>query len=399
MTPKPGPKDLRGLLKLVLSGVCMGSADLIPGVSGGTICFILGIYSDLIESIRTFNMHAIALLARGRFWLFQRAVAWEFILSLGLGILFAFVTFSHLIHYLLEVPTYRGYLYAAFLGLVVGSVYFCMRQVRRWNSTRGIALVLGVIIAFVVTGINWQVEATEPLYDVRIALNTPEPVLNYDTTRSMITDVPQSTLAAMLAGQVLDPETIVYSHNENMEGTMSQFVQPREAKIVEPWLIACGAMASCALLLPGISGSYLLAAIGVYPMIIGALVDFLGGLANLHIDTPAALILVNVFIGILIGLTSFSRVVSWLLRHYHDITIAAMTGAMLGATRVLWPFHSFTYMIQPLKPHHPPTLVLLESLLPDFTTSQPWIALACLLIGFASVLILETIARLETIQK
>ena len=80
------PEGIRGVFKLILSGLCMGSSDLIPGVSGGTICFILGIYTDLIESIRTFNLHALALLAKGRFWLFQKAVAWEFILSLGTGV-------------------------------------------------------------------------------------------------------------------------------------------------------------------------------------------------------------------------------------------------------------------------------------------------------------------------
>ncbi len=394
MTPsKPAPQGIRGFFKLMLSGICMGSADLIPGVSGGTICFILGIYADLIESIRSFNFRALKLLARGHFWLFQKQVAWEFLLSLGSGIVIAFVSLSQLIHYWLEVPLYRGYLYSAFLGLVFGSVYFCMRQVRLWKWSRGVALGLGALLAFIFTGADWQIESTEPLYDVRIALNTPDPVLNYDTERSMITDVPQSTLAAMLAGQILSPDTIVYSHNENIEGTMAQFVTPREASVIEPWLIACGTMASCALLLPGISGSYLLTAIGVYPMIIGALVDFLSGLGNFRLDGPSGLILANVFIGILIGLTSFSRVVSWLLRHYHDLTIAAMTGAMVGATRVLWPFHSFTYMIQPLKPHHAPSLVLLEPLPPDFSTSQPWVALLYLLIGFAAVIALETIAR------
>ena len=282
------------------------------------------------------------------------------------------------------------------MGLVLGSVYFCTRQIRLWNWQRAVALTLGLVAAFWATGIDWHRKSSEPLYDVRIALNAPELVVNYDPVRSMITDVPQSTLAAMLAGEILSPDTIVYSHDMNKEGMMTQFVTPREAKVVEPWLIGCGAMASCALLLPGISGSYLLTAIGVYPMIMGALVDFIHGLANFSMDGPAGLILFNVLIGIIIGLSTFSHVVSWLLRHYHDLTIAAMTGAMVGATRVLWPFHNFTYMIQPLKPHHPPSLVLLDPLPPDFSTGQPWIALGFALTGFVVVLLLEMIAYKST---
>ncbi len=394
MPPKPAPAGLRGAIRLVLSGLCMGSADLIPGVSGGTICFILGIYSDLIESVRTFNLHAFSLLARGRFWLFQRAVAWEFLGSLGLGVACAFIMLSQLIHFLLEVPLYRGYLYAGFIGLVLGSVYFCKRQVRVWNWAKKSALLLGLGVAFWATGADWSTQTAEPLYDVQLVLNASTPLLNYDLTRSVLTNVPQSTLAAMLAGRVLSPGALVYNHDKRSEGAAAQFVTPRQARPIEPWLIICGAMASCALLLPGISGSYLLTAIGVYPMIIGALVDFVVGLGSLSVDWPASLVLVNVLIGIVIGLMSFSHVVSWLLKRYHDITIATMIGAMIGATRVLWPFYSFAYMVQPLKPHQAPSLMVLEPLTPDFSTSQPWFALACAVIGFAVVVGLEKAASM-----
>src|SRR5262249_21379145 len=128
-------------------------------------------------------------------------------------------------------------------------------------------------------------------------------------------------------------------------------------------------LAICAMLLPGISGSYLLTILGAYPIVIGALADFTLGLKHWTFDSEAFLILASIAIGIVIGAIVFSRAVSWLLRNHHDIAIAFLSGCMVGALRTVWPFYSYSYVLHPLRLDKGPLLQPEYAYFPDLTSS------------------------------
>jgi putative membrane protein len=238
-------------------GFLMGVADLIPGVSGGTIALVLGIYERLVASIRE-GSSALGSILRGDFDGFKthlRRVEWLFLLPLLAGILLAVITLASLLESQLEErPTLMA---AAFLGLVAGSVLVAWRLIRVpaarhlvWAALVGVAL-------FVLLG------------------------LGQETT-------------------VRDPSILAF--------------------------FGSGALAICAMILPGISGSLILLLIGMYPAVIGALND-------------RRLVSIGVFVlGALIGLALFSQVLYWALSRHHDDVLAMLIGLMAGSFRVLWPW-------------------------------------------------------------
>lgn len=261
------------MLYLYFCGLCMGAADLVPGISGGTIAFIMGFYYPLLESLKTINSQTGQLLLKGQLKPFFQQIAWKFLLPLGAGIASSFVLLSGFIHFILSHEIYRTYLYAFFTGLVVASTLFCFRQIREWRFSYVAMLLVGAVIAFLFTG-------------------------------------PQVATVGMYTS----------------------------IAFVDPWLILCGAMAISAMLLPGISGSYLLTLLGIYPAAIGALAHFISSLKAGHFDVVAFSLLLSLFIGIVGGLFSFARVVSWLLRGYPNATLSLLTGFMIGGIRSVWPF-------------------------------------------------------------
>lgn len=261
----------------VLRGFCMGCADVIPGVSGGTLALILGIYERLINSIRLLDAQFIALLFRKAFWvaavkglftdattgedeLDRRVDAVHFLAFLVLGILLAVVAAAKVITWARHthpVPTR-----AFFFGLVLFSVQVPFRRIRR----RGVGSLASVLLAAVGT---WVV---------------------------------------LGLGEVPTNPALWY-------------------------LFICGAIAISAMILPGISGAFFLLMLGVYDPV----------LENVHLfvydqQLAAALPLVVLTAGILVGIILFSRVLHWLLEHKHDATMGALVGLMLGSLRVLWPF-------------------------------------------------------------
>jgi len=245
------------LLRTMSGGFLMGVADLIPGVSGGTIALVLGIYQRLVASIRE-GSSALGSLIRGDFDGFKThlgRVEWLFLLPLLAGILLAVITLASLLEgQLAERPTLMA---AAFLGLVAGSVLVAWRLIRvpsarhlAWAALVGLAL-------FVLLG------------------------LGEETT-------------------IRDPSILAF--------------------------FGAGALAICAMILPGISGSLILLLIGMYPAVIGALND-------------RRLVSVGVFVlGALIGLALFSQVLYWALSRHHDDVLAMLIGLMAGSMRVLWPW-------------------------------------------------------------
>lgn len=329
MTQQPQLRSASDWVWYLFCGLCMGAADLVPGISGGTIAFIMGYYEPLIHNIKSINRQTISMLLRLRLRELSQVIAWKFLLALLLGIVLALALFSQAITAVLNHETYRVYLFAAFFGLILASASFCGRRIKNWHWHYLAAFSVGVAIAYFLTAQTAAVTGT----------------------------------------------------GEHVESSLINF-----------WIIFCGAIAVSAMLLPGLSGSYLLAILGVYPVVVGALADLVSGLHQFTIDYQAAIILGNLLVGIVIGAALFSRVISWLFLHYHDATIAMLVGFMLGALRAVWPFWTYRYVTNPLKASQPPRLETVEPFLPDLSSAMTWTAIATAVAAFAVVVALELIA-------
>jgi putative membrane protein len=238
---------------IFLRGILMGAADIVPGVSGGTMAFITGIYARLLGSLRAFDMACFKLVLRGEIKSAWVHVDGSFLFTLVLGIATSILTLARLLSWLLEnhpVP-----LWAFFFGLILASALILLRQVKRWSPTPIVSLLLGVCIA------------------VFIALS------------------PQVAINATL-----------------------------------PMVFLSGFLAICAMILPGISGSFILVLLGMYGTVLGALKSL-------------DLVFIAVFaFGAAGGLMCFSRILHWLLSRYHELTMALLTGFLFGSLTVVWPW-------------------------------------------------------------
>lgn len=247
----------------VLRGFLMGAADVVPGVSGGTVALVLGIYEQLVESIRS-GSSALGHIVRGNWSEAKRwlgAVEWDFLIPLLIGILLAVISLASVLENLLhDQPEEMAGL---FTGLIAGSVVIAWRLVRTWSMTN-LAILVGVTVTiFILLGLS---EGTS------------------DET----------------VGQLTDPALWAF--------------------------FGAGAIAVCAMILPGVSGSFLLVVLGMYGPVLQAVND--RDLATLAV----------MIIGMTIGLALFSQALSWALHHHHDAVMAGLIGLMAGSIRVLWPW-------------------------------------------------------------
>lgn len=319
---KPELRSVQDWVRLFFSGICVGGADIVPGISGGTVAFIIGIYEDLLKSIATFNISAFKLLFRGKFSQFFDAIAWQFLLAVFAGVAVAFLTLAKLFLFLLNHEIYRMWLYASFMGLVAGSVIYCLRQIPKWNVARISGMILAAIFAYVLTGADL---------------------------------LPKSEGSALYSSWFIDP-----------------------------WIVVCGSLAVSAMLLPGISGSYLLTVLGMYGFILGSLLNWLHSMAQGSFDLVAFKVVLSMSIGIVLGALLFSRVVLFLLDRFRAVTLASLIGFMVGALRAVWPFWSYSYegtKLQPLAP-----------IIPGFSgevAATPFFMIA----GFLLVVGVERLAR------
>jgi putative membrane protein len=240
-------------LFLSLKGVCMGASDVVPGVSGGTMAFILGIYEELIEAIKSFDLKSLQLLLTFKFRLLLDHISWKFLLAVGIGILTAIFTLAQILSWLLQNSPVH--IWSFFFGLILASVMSVSRRVEKWRRSTWLCLAGGTIGSYFLVGL-----------------------------------VPVSTPNA-------------------------------------PWfLILCGAVAICAMILPGISGSFILLLLGKYQYVLEA------------VNQKDILVLGLVAAGACVGIIAFSRLLGWLLRNYHDLMVAVLTGLMLGSLRKVWPW-------------------------------------------------------------
>lgn len=330
MSFTPQISSLRDWLRLICCGLCMGTADIIPGISGGTIAFIMGFYQDLINSIKSLNGLAFQQLFQGKFRLFFNTISWKFLIGLVTGIVIAMVSLAHLVLSILNHELYRIYLYATFFGLIIASSVLCGWQLQRWSLKPFLAFLIAAIVAFFLTGSTISPLPSHDLFDVKL----------FDT-----------------------------------------------------WIILCGALAFSAMILPGISGSYLLTILGVYAPAVAALADFTAGLARGQFDLDSFILLANILIGILLGAIFFTRCISWVLNKYHDIAIAGLTGFMVGALRSVWPFWNYQYTPLPLNLEKGPQLEILDPILPSLMIPETWIAISLALCGAALIFGMHFAAR------
>lgn len=238
---------------LALKGCAMGMADVVPGVSGGTIAFISGIYEELLDSIRSVNATALKLLLRFRFAEFWCHINGRFLLPVLLGIAVAIFSLARLMTYLLV--NHPIAIWSFFFGLIVASALLVARQIGRWDWRTLLAFVVGAVAA-------WWITVATPA------------------------ETPNDWWFVMLSG----------------------------------------AIAICAMILPGISGAFILLLLGKYQYIMHAVGEF---------NIPVIVVFV---IGAAAGIISFSHLLSWLLKHWHDVTVAVLMGFMVGSLNKVWPW-------------------------------------------------------------
>lgn len=231
----------------------MGAADVIPGVSGGTIAFITGIYEELIQSIKSIDFEAVRMLLRFQIADFWKKINGSFLVTLLAGIVTSLLSLARLMTYLLE--KHPILIWSFFFGLILVSAPLIMRDIKKWSLGPVITFILGVVVAYLIT-----------------------------------------------------------------------VVSPTETPTNLPFIFLCGSLAICAMILPGISGAFILLLIGKYEYMITALIGF---------DLPIILVFVA---GCFIGLVAFSHFLNWILKNYRFPTLAMLAGFMIGSLNKVWPW-------------------------------------------------------------
>jgi len=260
-------KQNQSKLQLILKGAAMGVAEVIPGVSGGTIAFITGIYETLINSIKAFGPEALQGWKVGGVKGMWAAINGDFLLWLLAGMIGGIGCGIFGVTYLLE--HYPEPLWAFFFGLILASAVYISRQVSRWQVSTVLALVIGAVVAYLLTSLSPATGSLHPLY-----------------------------------------------------------------------VFVSGAIAISALMLPGISGSFILLIMGMYTIIVPLLKDTLRSFDASGLGT-----IIIFSLGCLTGLVVFSRVLSWLFAKYQDVTIAMLTGFLIGALNKVWPWRNVTSIL------------------------------------------------------
>lgn len=278
----------------------MGAADVVPGVSGGTMAFILGIYDELLDAIHSIDLTFIRRILTFKWREAFLEFPWQFLTALGLGIGAAVLTLASALHWALE--NHPVYIWAFFFGLIVASILVVHRRVRNWNPANVLAAVGAAVGAFVLVGLS-----------------------------------------------------------------------PSETPHTPPLLFLSGAIAICAMILPGISGAFILVLLGKYTHVLAAVKSF---------DIFTILL---VGLGAVVGLLSFARFLRWLLKRNHDLVIAVLTGFMVGSLRKVWPWKT----LEPINE----TFARETNYLPSLLNGEVVTALIVMVAGVLLVLAVEHFAN------
>ncbi len=289
-----------------LKGLAMGAADAVPGVSGGTIAFISGIYEELVATISNINTKLFKTLLSNGFTAFWKQANANFVVALLSGIIISYVSFMRLAKYLLE--NHPVLIWSFFFGLIIASIYFVGKQIKTWNIPAVLALIIGTGIAYYVSSLPTMAANNNPFF-----------------------------------------------------------------------LFFAGAIAICAMILPGISGSFILIILGAYKTLSDAIHD---------IDVNKIALFVT---GAVIGLLSFSHVLKWLFKHYHNITLALLTGFIFGSLDKVWPWKKTLTWLTDSNGIQSPLLQKSVSPVSFEGDNQLLFAIALMVVGFLTIFILEKV--------
>lgn len=318
-------RSFKDYLVLTLKGMGMGAADVVPGVSGGTIAFISGIYEELINSIKNLEPKLIKVLFKEGIKPFWSAINGDFLVALFAGIGISIVSLAKIIKYLLA--EYPVHLWAFFFGLIIASTWMVGKKIGSWNFKTIATMLIGVAIAFYVT------------------VATP----------------------ADASGNLL-------------------------------YIFICGCIAISAMILPGISGSFILILLGAYSTVLGSVSDMIDGLKSMDVSIITQNgITIGVFaMGCLIGIIAFSHVLSYMFKKHHDQTIAVLTGFMIGSLNKVWPW-KITESFR-LNSHGETVPLIQRSVLPNEFDGDPYLLIAIVLavIGFFLIVLLDRLSPDES---
>ncbi|GMN08540.1 DUF368 domain-containing protein [Croceitalea sp. MTPC5] len=301
-----GARKLVDYTIITLKGMAMGAADVVPGVSGGTIAFISGIYEELISSINNINLKLFTVLKKEGFSAFWKQLNGNFLLALFTGIFISLFSLAKFLSWLLENQPIL--LWSFFFGLVLASIFLVGKEIKKWNVVSILVLIAGACIAYFIT--------------------------------------------------TLPP-------NENVDSY--------------PFLFLSGALAVCAMILPGISGAFILVLLGSYKTILDA------------VHERDLKMVITVAVGAIFGLLSFARLLKWMFKNYRNTTLALLTGFILGSLNKIWPWKEvlqskvFDDKIIPIKENNISPLAFDGD--PQLT-----FAIILALLGFSLIFILERIA-------
>lgn len=301
-------RTIKDYILIAAKGLAMGAADVVPGVSGGTIAFISGIYEELLTSISNIKLGLLTTLKKEGFKAAWKQVNGNFLASLFIGIFISIVSLAKVISFLLE--NHPVLVWSFFFGLVLASVIYIAKQITKWNAISAILLIIGTILAFYITTLNPLVsENSSPLF-----------------------------------------------------------------------MFLAGAVAICAMILPGISGSFILVLLGAYKPVLKAVND------------RDFVTIATVGFGAIVGLLTFSRILKWLFANYKNYTLAILTGFIIGSLNKIWPWKKvLTYRTN----SHGEQVPFNElSISPFSYDGNPQLVQAVILaaFGFMLILMLEKIA-------
>ncbi len=260
-------KTKKSFFGLVARGLAMGAADVVPGVSGGTIAFITGIYEELLETISNINFGLLKTLRREGLKAFWTQLNGSFLVALFLGIGISIVSLAKFISFLLE--TYPIQLWSFFFGLIIASVWLVGKTVKKWNYPVIFSLIAGTAIAYFVTILTPTGESSNLFY-----------------------------------------------------------------------IFICGSLAICAMILPGISGSFILLLLGAYTTVLGSINSMVSALkiGDWPKVSEYGIVLMTFGLGCVFGILSFSKLLNFLFKKAHNITVALLTGFLIGSLNKIWPW-------------------------------------------------------------
>jgi putative membrane protein len=319
-------------LILCLKGLAMGAANVVPGVSGGTIALITNIYQEFIHSLKSFNANSLKLLLKGHFKELYQQLNIKFLLPIFLGIVFSIISLAKLFDYLLV--HFPSHTWAYFFGLVLASIYPIGKKIKNWNGIIILFFAIGITIAFTLSFLS------------------PSPTEN---------------------------TSILY-------------------------IFLCGVIGICGMILPGLSGSYILMLMGNYHLLMVKsinsislfIIALLNGEWTTFIKGPNGELLfyfIIFLLGSLIGIILFSNLIAWVFNKYHDQTLSLLTGFVFGSLSIIWPWKKEQYHIDILDRHGKPLLIGYERFIPKEWGITEIGVIGFMIVGVITIVLVEYLAH------